>query len=267
MQRIRASSLAELHDCPARWASKYIDGRTLPSSGKAALGTAVHASTAAYDQSVIDGSGLSIDDAAAAAVDAIWHPKYDVDWGEDSPKKIEEVALSLHIRYCKEVAPNIQYAVVEETADDLIIEDLGLRLTGTIDRIYKDEVGQLGIADIKTGKVAVGEDGTVATAEHTYQLGAYELLAQHTTGRPIEAPAKIIGMSTTNAKPKTEKPKRIGIGEITGAREVLLGTEEEPGILFYAAKIIHSGLFYGNPKSMMCHKKYCPNFGSCRFRK
>jgi len=263
MQRIRASSLSELHDCPARWASKYIDGRTLPSSGKAALGTAVHASTAAYDQSVIDGSGLSIDDAAAAAVEAIWNPQYDVQWGEDSPQKAEEVALSLHIRYCQEVAPLITYAAVEAKTDDLLIQDIGLCLTGTVDRIYKDEAGKLGIADIKTGKVAVGADGTIATAGHAYQLGVYELLAQHTTGQPIEAPAKIIGMNTA----KTAQGQRVGFGEITGAREVLLGTEEEPGILFYAAEIIHSGLFFGNPKSMLCHASYCPNFGPCRFRK
>jgi len=263
MQRIRASSLAEIHDCPARWASKYIEGKTLPSSGKAALGTAVHASTAAYDQSVIDGSGLSIDDAAAAVVESIWRPNEDIDWGEDSPQEAEKVALSLHIRYCEEISPKMRYTAVEATADDLIIEDIGLCLTGTVDRIYKDAVGQLGIADIKTGKAAVGADGTVATAGHACQLGAYELLAQHTTGQPIDAPAKIIAMNTA----KTAKYQRIGIGEITGASDVLLGTEEEPGILFYAAEIIHSGLFYGNPKSMLCHASYCPNFGSCRFRK
>jgi len=263
MQRIRASSIGAIHDCPSRWEAEHIYGKKLPYTGKSVLGTAVHKGAQLYDTAILDGSPISIGDAEEAVVKAIWRPNKEVDWGEDSPQKAEEVALALHVRYCQEVAPKMQYTAVEATADDLIIEDLGLRLTGTIDRLYKDDSGRLGIADIKTGKVAVRANGTVATAGHAYQLGAYELLAQNTTGQAIEAPAKIIGMNTA----KTAKSQRIGIGEITGARDVLLGTEEEPGILFYAAEIIHSGLFFGNPKSMLCHASYCPNFGPCRFRK
>ena len=56
---IRASSLGNLFDCPARWAATHIDGLRTPSNGKARLGTAVHASTAVYDQSTIDGAGMN----------------------------------------------------------------------------------------------------------------------------------------------------------------------------------------------------------------
>ena len=46
MTTIRASSWADLFDCPARWYAKNVQGLRLPSSGAAALGTAVHAGTA-----------------------------------------------------------------------------------------------------------------------------------------------------------------------------------------------------------------------------
>ena len=57
---IRASSMGELFDCPARWEAKHILGKRMPKSGNAQLGTAVHASTALFDQSTIDGAGLCI---------------------------------------------------------------------------------------------------------------------------------------------------------------------------------------------------------------
>lgn len=78
---IRASSLGSLFDCPARWAATHIDGIRMPSNGKAALGKAVHASTAVYDQSTIDGLGITIDEAAGAAVDAIHRPDEETIWG------------------------------------------------------------------------------------------------------------------------------------------------------------------------------------------
>ena len=68
---IRASSLSELFDCPARWAAKHLDGLRMPSSGAAQLGTAVHAGTALYDTSRLPGgSPITIDDAAGAVVES-----------------------------------------------------------------------------------------------------------------------------------------------------------------------------------------------------
>jgi len=259
---IRASSLARLFDCPASWAATHIEGKRTPSSGKAMLGKAVHASTAVYDQSGIDGTGITIDEAAAAAVDTIHHPDEDVLWEDDTPQDAEKVALSLHSRYCTIIAPEQNYRAVEVRCENLEIADLGLILTGTSDRVRETDEG-FGICDLKTGKAAVGADGTVQTAGHAYQMGVYELLAEQASGLPIRAPAQIIGLNTA----KTPASQRIGTGEIVGARDVLLGDGESPGILEYAAKIIHSGLFWGNPKSMMCHARYCPAFPTCKFRK
>ena len=42
---VRASSLAELFDCPARWEAKNLLNMKMPAVGAARLGTAIHAST------------------------------------------------------------------------------------------------------------------------------------------------------------------------------------------------------------------------------
>ncbi len=91
---IRASSLPELFDCPARWEAKNIKKLFMPKTPRAALGTAVHKSTAVFDQSTLDGAGLTVDEAAAAAVDAIYKPEEETDWSEESQSDIEKIAIS-----------------------------------------------------------------------------------------------------------------------------------------------------------------------------
>jgi len=258
---IRASSLGELFDCPARWEAKHILGMRNPSSGAAQLGTAIHASTAAFDSSVLSGAGITIDEAAAAAVDSLHKPENDVDWDGSSAAEVEPIALALHKKYCIEVAPTQTYAAVEVKCESLEITDLGIALTGTTDRIRETEDGY-GIADIKTGKTAVSADGNVKTAGHAFQLGVYELLAERASGVLISAPAQIIGMNTG----KTAAAQRIGNGVIVGARDVLIGDADAPGVLESASKLIHSGSFFGNPRSMLCSQKYCPRHSTCRYR-
>jgi hypothetical protein len=259
---IRASSLPSLFDCPARWASIHIDGKRMPTNTKAMLGKAVHASTAVFDQSTIDGAGITIEESASAAVDTIRKPDEEVDWEDESPNDAEKVALSLHRKYCGSIAPTQTFRAVEVKCDKLEITDLGITLTGTTDRVYETKDG-LGIGDVKTGKQAVSSDDTVNTKGHAYQMGVYELLAEKGSGLPITQPARIFGLNTA----KTPASQRVGIGEISGARDVLLGDQESPGILEMAAKLIHSGDFWGNPKSMLCHQRYCPVYSTCKFRK
>ena len=186
-----------------------------------------------------------------------------MDWGEDSPREAERIALALHGLYCRDIAPSKNYVAVEAECERLEISDLGLALTGTTDRITIDALGDLGIADIKTSKAAVAADGTVRTAGHAAQIGVYELLAGAAIGRPITAPAEIIGLQVA----KTDRGRRAAVGIITGARELLVGTEDQPGLLQIAARMIRSGDFYGNPKSQTCNEKYCPVFNECRWRR
>lgn len=259
---IRASSLGGLFDCPARWEATHLRGLRMPSNSKATLGRAVHASTAVFDQSTIDGAGITIDEAACAAVDAIHRPDEEVLWEDDSPHDAEKIAVSLHKKYCTVIAPTQKYTAVEVQCERLDIADLGIALTGTTDRIRETSDG-FSIVDLKAGKAAVGADGSVKTQGHAYQMGVYELLAEQASGVPITGAAQIIGMNTA----KTEASQRIGTGEILGAREVLLGDGKSAGVLEMASKLVHSGYFYKNPKSMLCHRSYCPIYQTCKFRK
>lgn len=208
MQRIipiRASSLAELFDCPARWEAKNLLGMRMPSSGAARLGTAIHAGTAAFDQAKLDGSPITPDDAAGELVKTLHDTTEEVDWDEARPQDAERIALALHTRYCAEIAPRQDYIAVELTCERMEIPELGLALTGTTDRVRRTPSGELGIADLKSGARAVGADGAVATAGHGPQMGVYEILAQYAVGQPITAPAQIIGLQTG----KTASAQRV----------------------------------------------------------
>ena len=259
---IRASSLAELFDCPARWEAKHILGMRGPRSAAAQLGTAVYAGTALFDQSHLPGgTPLSADDAAGAVVDAIHKPEEEVDWEETAPRDAERIALALHTRYCGEIAPQQVYRGVEVKCESLELPDLGIALTGTTDRV-REVGGSLGITDLKTGGRAVGADGRAVTQGHAVQLGVYELLAEHAMGLHITAPAQIVGMNTG----KTPAAQRVGTGEVPNARAALIGTEESPGLLEHASRLIHIGAFYGNSKSFLCSAKYCPRHPVCTFK-
>lgn len=263
MIEIRASALATFLDCPARAEAQHLLGKRMPSGGAAQLGTAIHASTAVFDQSTLDHAGITIDEAASVAVDVIRQPDTDVVWDDDyTARQAEKTALALHGRYCREIAPEQKYVAVEVKCDRLEIVDLDLALTGTTDRVRETEDG-FGIGDLKTGKTAVAADGSVKTSGFATQIGVYELLAERASGIPITAPAQIIAMTTG----KTEKGQRIGTAQIVGARELLVGEEDSPGILEIVARMIKTGDFYGNPKSQLCHEKYCVIYSTCKWRK
>lgn len=263
--RVRASALPDFFDCPARAEARHLLGIRMPSGGKALLGTAIHAATATYDQSVLDQSGITVKEAAAAAVDAINKPEQEVKFDEgENPRDLERIAVSLHTMYCEEIAPQNDYAHVEIKCDNLVISDLALKLTGTTDRVHRTKDGALGIKDLKSGGTAVSASGEVPTKGHAYQLGVYELIAEHGSEINITAPAGIIGLQTG----KTERGQRVAESKpIEGARDVLLGEPDSPGVLELVAKMIHTGTFPGNPRSMLCHERFCPIYQKCKWRK
>ncbi len=259
---IRASSLAELFDCPARWSAKNLEGLRLPKSAAAQLGTAVHAGTAAFDSSRLPGGvPITADDAAGALVDAIHKPEESVEWEDTALNDAERIALALHSKYCADIAPKQIYRGVEVRCEKLELPDLGIALTGTTDRVRETSAG-LGISDLKTGGRAVGTDGHAVTQGHAVQLGVYELLAEHAMGLDITAPAQIVGMNTG----KTPAAQRVGTGEVPNAKSALIGTEEQLGLLEHASRLIHGGVFYGNSKSVLCNAKYCPAYAKCPFK-
>lgn len=259
---IRASSFGSLFDCPARWIAIHLEGRRVPQNGKAALGTALHAGTAAFDAERLAGQVPSLSAAEDAAVESVRVPRDETDW-EGEQQKAESVARSLTRKYCQEESHMHDYVAVEASVESLLIADLNIILTGTTDRVERID-DEYGIRDIKSGKQAVGTDGKAKTQGHAAQMGVYELVAEAATSMPMRAPAQIIGLQTN----QTPDKQRIGTGEIVGAKEVLLGDDENTGLLVTAAKLVHGEIPpWGNPKSMMCHNRYCPSFNTCFWRR
>lgn len=259
---IRASSLADLFDCAMRWEAVHIRRLYRPGNGAAHIGTSVHAGTAAYDEASLIGAPITLDEATGVLVDTLYHPEYEVEWDDDMPaKKAEPIARQLLTNYVETIAPTHDYVAIEARCDDLTIDVDGfkLTLTGTVDRVRREPDGSLGISDLKTGKTAVNTDGVVATGKHAPQLGAYEILAQHAIGRPMDAPAEIIGLQT-NGK------ARVGSGFIDRPRDLLIGGEDHKGLIELAVDILRAGSFNPNPRSMLCMGKFCPIHSTCKYR-
>lgn len=260
---VRASSWGSLFDCAYKWEWIHILGHRSPSSGRAHLGTAIHAGTAAFDVSRMNGSDLSAYDTAEMLLHTLRNPEYDVNWKADglTLNEAERIALPLHTRYCNEISPRYEFVAVERTAKPLDIDCGGgivIRLTGQLDRARICKTGDgKGIADVKSGGAAV-VDGVAKTKGHSPQIGTYEILEEHTTGEPCTAPAHIIGLKT-RGKPET------GIGEIRGAKEMMVGNEQFPGLIQIGAEMFRTGLFPPNPQSFLCSAKYCPRWSVCPY--
>jgi hypothetical protein len=267
---IRASSFAQLFDCAHRWEAIHIDKMRSPSGRRAGLGTAVHAATAAYDIARVNGEPITVDDASYVLKEELRNQEERVDPRIDdlSIKDAEVIGIKLVSEYCNHIAPKFTYVAVEMAAKPYPINcgnGVTIELTGTLDRARVHSYqGGIGIADIKTGKKAVIKDQKTGQpkaniAGHGAQIGTYELLYEYTTGDKITAPAGIIGMST-------ETSHLIAVDSISNAKQIVTGTDIQPGLLEFAADMFASGKFPPNTKSMLCSEKYCPRWNTCKFR-
>lgn len=260
---VRASSWAGLFDCAYRWEGIHLLKLRNIVGLRAALGTAIHAGTAAFDTARLTGDTVTADDAAGVFVDKLRDPENEYDPSRDdlSVPEAERVGITLLTKYCFEVSPRYNFVAVEMETKPLDIDcgnGVVVRLTGTMDRarIRKGDHG-VGIADLKSGAAAV-QKGEAVTKGHGPQIGTYELLYEHTTGEPITDDAEIIGL-------KTKGTAEIGTGIVKNAKRVMVGDADTPGLIEFAAEMFKTGRFYPNPKSLLCSDKYCPRYGRCNF--
>jgi hypothetical protein len=263
--RVRASSLADLLDCPARWKARHLTGAGEKwTSGPAALGTAIHAGTAAYDQATLEGGPISVDDAVGVSLDALRHPELEVRYDEtlSKPEAIN-LAASLTYRYIDVIVPQVVYEAVELKCDPMTLSfnnGVRIELTGSVDRVRA--VGdKRGVSDLKTGRNIV-KDGEVRIDKHVAQLAIYELLelmAKDTAGIDATLPAQVIALPTNaDAQPAT--------AEVDRPSRILYGDATRPGLLEVVANMIKTDSFTGNPRSVLCSAKFCPAFKSCWWR-
>lgn len=258
---VRASSWGDLFDCAHRWEGTHLLGIRRPSSAAAALGTAIHKGSGAFDYARMVQAPITVDDAVGVMVDTLANPGQEVVW--DEPKRdMERIGITLVTDYSRNWSPRFSFVGVEMETDplDVAVDGYVIRLTGTMDRAraIAGPSGGIGIADVKSGKRAVNADGEADTHAHGAQLGVYELLYEHTTEETVTHPAAVIGMRTSG------KPV-IGMGQIRNAKQMMLGRAGEPGMLEMGALMLKSGLFPPNTRSALCSEKYCARWRTCRF--
>lgn len=271
--KIRASSFWVLLDCAYRWYIDQILKLRKPVAAPAAIGTAVHRSTGAYDQAKLAGEDVSIDEAAGEAVDSIMHPEEEVDWlgSGVSQKSATDIAVICHTKYCSIIAPTRKYAAVETTLKPLAVKTRNgvvLEFTGTLDRVREEqlEVGSgsptiakvYGVDDIKTGARAVDSNGKVKISRHGPQVGLYSILGEHTHNIPMMSDPGIIGLQTSSQA-------RVGYATIPNARKALIGTQDYPGLIDHVSVYFQTGLFPPNPGSILCSEKYCSGWDVCPY--
>jgi hypothetical protein len=259
---IRASSWSSLFSCAHSWEGTHLLGMHKPAGLRAQLGTALHASTAAYDQARLDERPLTIDDAADVFVQTLHHPDREVDLsGLDlSIKDAERIGLSLHANYCATIAPQFTYLSVEQTLAPLDIDcgsGVTVRLTGSMDRarVADSALGHI-IPDLKSGQRVIAK-GEVQIQGRSPQIGTYSLMYEAHTGQPV-AGGQVIGLQTSN-KPQT------GVSKVFDAKRVMVGTDESPGLIAYAAEMFRTGLFPPNPQALTCSERYCARWHRCIF--
>jgi hypothetical protein len=261
---VRASSWADLFDCAYRWEGIHLLGMKNTVGLRAALGTAIHAGTAVFDQAKITGDTVTANDAAGVLVDKLRDPENEFDPAKDdlSMQEAESTGITLLTKYCGEVSPKYNFIAVEMDTKPLDIDCGGgvvVRLKGTMDRArIKKTTGGIGIADLKSGGAAV-QKGVAVTKGHGAQIGTYELLYEHTTGESITSEAEIIGL-------KTKGKPEIATGTIKNAKLIMTGDQDNPGLIEFAADMFRSGRFFPNSKSMLCSEKYCPRWNTCHFK-
>lgn len=260
---VRASSWGKLFDCAHSWEGTHLLGLAKPSGLRAQLGTAIHASTAAFDSGRLPGGApVSVDDAAGLFVDALRRPERDVDYSQDAltVNDAEKIGLKLHALYCFDLSPKFTFRSVEQKLNPMDIDCGGgqiVRLTGSMDRARVAEAdGGIVIPDLKSGSRVIS-DGKAVIRGRSAQVGTYQLMYEATEGvRTVGG--QVLALSTSS------KPA-VAASPVFDAKRVMVGNEDQRGLIEFAAEMFRSGLFPPNPQSVLCSQKYCARWATCHF--
>lgn len=263
--QIRASGLAELFDCAARWKGKNFLGHRGPTYGRSHLGTSIHYATAYYDNERIIENGSPDTETAVDKFIEYIRADEKVLWA-DMPKQVaEKIGIQLVTKYCLEISEQFDWVKVEATCEPIQIampNGVIFELTGHVDRVRRkiiDSKPKYGVADFKTSSRILKADGSLAVDKHGLQLAVYEFLeiqAEQATGLDMELPALVVGFSTSgNLDILTE--------EIPNPRTLLFGDGDNKGYLIAASEKIEHQDYIGNTYSMMCTPRYCASHPHC----
>lgn len=261
--RIRASSWGSLFDCAYRWQGEHLLGMRMASSLRAHIGTAIHHGTAVFDQAKLEGKPIKPLDAADAYIDALYNPADEVDYKSDKTitlDQAETIGLALTNKYCTEISPRFRFKAVEMKLEPMEIDcgnGITIELTGTMDRArVADSESGVVIPDVKTSGRIIS-NGEVTLKGKAAQIGVYQLMYENSTGEAT-AGGQIIGLQTT-------RNAEVGVSRVFDAKPVLIGTQDQPGLIEMAAHMLKNDFFPPNPQSSLCSPKFCVRWETCPF--
>lgn len=137
-------------NCPRSYQFQYLERRDAPSSPAATLGSTVHSAIEMIHREHLTSKDM---DEAAEFLMSLWGEVRDSTTDPDDA----DVAASLELArdewlpwYLKFIEPQVD--IVVEDRWNLEID--GVRLQGTVDRVYREDGGATVISDVKTGKRA-----------------------------------------------------------------------------------------------------------------
>jgi hypothetical protein len=248
MYTIRASSWPTIFDCSLRWYYEHVVGLRLPTATPARLGQAVHAGAAEFDR------GNPVKHSEEFAIDHFLHPEEDVEPIAQVEADDQAEIAGRMVRQYVNTFGRRNYSHIEVTVSSCVLTTIhgDIEVTGTVDRILDRQV-----RDIKTGRGRIRKDGSVDMRADYMQLGIYALMARAEAGdRSISGDVSVMAGDTANG--------RWAEAKAVGAVDLLLGSQEDEGLVEMAAKILHHGAFSPNPKSMLCSPKYCAAYAHKR---
>jgi hypothetical protein len=267
---IRASGLAELFDCSARWAGKNFLGHKGPTYGRSHLGTSIHYATAWYDNERTLPDGEPDTETAVDKFLTYLRADEHVMWADIPKQTAEKIGVTLVTHYCLEISAKFEWVKVEATCEPIQVpmpNGVIFEITGHVDRVYREAVApklyKHGIADFKTSTRIIAADGSLAIDRHGLQLAVYELLeiqAAQATGLEIDLPALVVGFSTSGRM-------EILTEKVPNPRALLFGDGENKGYLIAASEIVERQWYIGNTYSQLCSERYCPSYPHCFYVK
>lgn len=252
---IRPSAVDQFTSCPRQWALTHIAGLNSIPSGRAAIGTAIHAaaeqgwreSMALHQKSF--GALDSLKDLAAdSLIEQDLQSELRWDDGENIETGIKEARAGVET-FVEDIVPFADIPIaVEERYTVELDHPVVQSVSGTVDYISKDT-----IADIKTSK------RKPVVQSYETQQSIYKLLAesnghsvQHNMIHGVVLKAKLEAHILA-LQPNVEKAK-FALNTILDVTEA-----------FQEQKVAPELLFRGNPKYYLCDAKYCAFYSTCPY--
>ena len=169
--RLSGTSLRALEECPLRWFLEHEAKAQGGSTVAMGFGSVVHA----IADEVAHGKCAPEIGAMMQRLDTVWQElAFEAPWESALSREAARSALERYLIWQDGVRGRKMLASERKFEITVTIEDVPIRLRGTVDRLEIDADGALHVVDFKTSKSAVGAGDLKAHP----QLGLYQLAAQ-----------------------------------------------------------------------------------------